>query len=481
MGEPTDSQLLKRFASRQDEAAFAALVRRHGPMVLGVCRRILRNAHDADDAFQVTFFVLVRKARTIARPELLGNWLYGVASRVAVKARNTAARRSQHERRAPAMVVVDPLSEVTGRELRAVLDAELSQLPGKYRTPLVLCYLEGKTNEQAARMLGWPTGSMSGRLARGRELLRERLLSRRRGSIGSTQSAESVAGEEINKQVNVTPQERRAMGSSCIRRLYPCLAIIALMVLDQAAGHAQVPHAPSARMSRPQRLRAFAMPSFSPNPSVNLGMIPMLGAYGIARPMQSGRAYSYGSYGAGIPYAGSGSRGGSQGYTQGYRGGEEAAPAASGEYTAEPQPDHQAKNWSSLLTAAGVPNDNGQLRWPLGLRILAAPETDKLREQIDALFEEAASQTAGGPVSSPLIQQTVEAVMTFRRLLLKDKAVRFGMPLTVYNESERFLNQLEYAAQVLKSGLQGPGGRDQLETAAPPASSPPKHTPPAKK
>jgi RNA polymerase sigma factor (sigma-70 family) len=176
--EQTDSQLLKRFARQQDEAAFAALVKRHGPMVLAVCRRILRDAHDADDAFQATFLILVRKAGVIAQPELLGNWLYGVAYRVAVKARASAARRSEHERRAPVMALVDPMADVAEREMRAVLDAELSQLPEKYRAPLVLCYLEGKTNEQAARLLGWPTGSISGRLAKARELLRKRLVRR---------------------------------------------------------------------------------------------------------------------------------------------------------------------------------------------------------------------------------------------------------------------------------------------------------------
>jgi hypothetical protein len=125
-----------------------------------------------------------------------------------------------------------------------------------------------------------------------------------------------------------------------------------------------------------------------------------------------------------------------------------------------------------------VPNDNGQLRWPLGLRNLAAPHTDELRGQIDALFEKAASQTADGPVSSPLIQEIGESVKEFRRLLLKDKAERFGMPLAVYNESERFLNQLEHAALLLKAGLQAPGGQDRLKTAVPPASSP--YRPPEK-
>jgi hypothetical protein len=201
-----------------------------------------------------------------------------------------------------------------------------------------------------------------------------------------------------------------------------------------------------------------------------MGMIPMLSAYGMARPMQTG---SMNAYGAGTRYGGSGSYGGSQGYAKGYRDSGEAATTGSEGYTAEPPPDRQEKSWSSLLTASGVPNDNGQLRWPLGLRILAASETEKLREQIDALFQETASQTAGGRVSSPLIQEMSEAVKKFRRLLLKDKAERFGMPLAVYNESERFLNQLEHAAQLFKAGLQGPGGQDRLRTAAPSASSPP--------
>lgn len=182
--EQTDTQLLKRFAQQKDQTAFTALVKRHGPMVLAVCRRVLHDSHDADDAFQATFLVLVRKAGSIARPELLGNWLYGVAYRVAIKARANAARRSAYERRAPAMSLVDPMMEVTGHEMRAVLDVEMSHLPEKYRAPLVLCYLEGKTNEEAARQLGWPTGSMSGRLARARELLRKRLL--RRGVALST-------------------------------------------------------------------------------------------------------------------------------------------------------------------------------------------------------------------------------------------------------------------------------------------------------
>jgi RNA polymerase sigma factor (sigma-70 family) len=178
--EPSDRQLLERFTRRQDEAAFAALVQRHGPLVLGVCRRILQHAQDAEDAFQATFLVLVRRADAIAKPDSLANWLYGVAYRTAHKARTSAARRRTYERQAVPMGVADPLPEALWRELRAVLDEELYHLPDKYREPLVLCYLQGKTNEEAARALGWPVGSMSARLARGREMLRDRLTSRHR-------------------------------------------------------------------------------------------------------------------------------------------------------------------------------------------------------------------------------------------------------------------------------------------------------------
>jgi RNA polymerase sigma factor (sigma-70 family) len=176
----SDRQLLERFTRLHDGAAFAALVQRHGPLVLSVCRRVLQHAHDAEDAFQATFLVLVRKAGSIAKPDSLANWLYGVAFRTARKARTSAARRRNYERQAITMGVADLLPEVTWRELRATLDEELYHLPDKYREPLVLCYLQGKTNEEAAHQLGWPIGSMSARLARGRELLRDRLASRNR-------------------------------------------------------------------------------------------------------------------------------------------------------------------------------------------------------------------------------------------------------------------------------------------------------------
>jgi RNA polymerase sigma factor (sigma-70 family) len=172
----TDVQLLECFIARRDEAAFEALVRRHGPMVLGVCRRVLRHAQDAEDAFQATFLVLVRKAAGLGRRELLGNWLYGVAYRTALDARAAAARRRARERR------LDPMREPEAREepdacrdLRPLLDQELARLPDKYRAAIVLCDLQGGTRREVARQLGIPVGTLSGRLTTARRLLARRL------------------------------------------------------------------------------------------------------------------------------------------------------------------------------------------------------------------------------------------------------------------------------------------------------------------
>jgi RNA polymerase sigma factor (sigma-70 family) len=174
----TDRELLDSFVQRRDDAAFAALVRRHGPMVLSVCRRVLRQAEDTEDAFQATFLVLAKKADRLKRPDLLANWLYGVAYRTAQHARERAARRQQREREAATMPASRTDLESSLNELGRMLDEEMHRLPEKYRLPLVLCYLEGKTNKEAARVLGWPTGSMSHRLERARELLRDRLCAR---------------------------------------------------------------------------------------------------------------------------------------------------------------------------------------------------------------------------------------------------------------------------------------------------------------
>ncbi len=167
-------QLLERYLERRDESAFEALVTRHGPMVLGVCRRMLGGSLEAEDAFQATFLILIRRARNLGPRDAIGPWLYGVATRVAARARAQSARRQQ--RSVPlAFALPDRSGSAIDPDLVEVLDLELSRLPGKYRSPLVLCYLEGRTHEEAARDLNWPVGTVKGRLARARELLRSRL------------------------------------------------------------------------------------------------------------------------------------------------------------------------------------------------------------------------------------------------------------------------------------------------------------------
>jgi RNA polymerase sigma factor (sigma-70 family) len=170
-GELTDTELLERFVRSGEESAFAALVWRHGPMVLGVCRRLLGNVHDAEDAFQATFLVFVRKSAGLRKPELLANWLYGVACRTARQARTAATRRRARER-----VAARPEAREEPRnELGPVLDQALSLLPDRYRAAVVLCDLEGKSYREAARSLGCPEGTLAARVSRGRALLARRL------------------------------------------------------------------------------------------------------------------------------------------------------------------------------------------------------------------------------------------------------------------------------------------------------------------
>jgi RNA polymerase sigma factor (sigma-70 family) len=170
----TDGHLLGAFVSTRDEAAFEELLRRHGPMVLGVCRRVLGNTHDAEDAFQAAFLVLVRKAASIGRRQLVGNWLHGTAYRAALEAR--AARRRRREQQGsplPKPAVADAPAEWD--ELRPLLDRELDRLPAKYREAVVLCDLEGRTRQEAANLLGIPEGTLSGRVTTARRMLARRL------------------------------------------------------------------------------------------------------------------------------------------------------------------------------------------------------------------------------------------------------------------------------------------------------------------
>ncbi len=173
-----DVELLERFAARGDGPAFASLVARHGPMVLGVCRGVLRDPHDAEDAFQATFLVLARKAGSLAGVRSLGAWLYRVAYRVALEANARSVRRRRREARGVEMDAVEDRRREPDADLGPVIHEELRRLPERYRGPIVLCDLEGLTREQAAEQLRWPVGTVSGRLSRARELLRGRLTRR---------------------------------------------------------------------------------------------------------------------------------------------------------------------------------------------------------------------------------------------------------------------------------------------------------------
>ncbi len=188
----SDGDLLQKFADQRDEAAFEALLLRFGPMVQNVCRQMLHDPRDVEDAFQATFLILARKAGSIRKADLLGNWLYGVAHKVAVRARSEAWRRVRRERSdsEPPEVPFESPDAAERAEARAILHEELGRLPEKYRAPVVLCHLQGYSHEEAARRLQWPVGTVRGRLARARDLLRDRLT--RRGLAGSAMFA--IAG-----------------------------------------------------------------------------------------------------------------------------------------------------------------------------------------------------------------------------------------------------------------------------------------------
>ena len=189
----TDGQLLDSFVRQRDAAALAALVARHGPMVWGVCCRLLRSRQDAEDAFQATFLVLVQKAATLPDKEMVGNWLFGVARQTAVRMRAIAAKRGARERQVTEMP--EPTRADPNRnDLGPFLDEELSRLPDKYRALIVLCDLEGKTRKDASRQLGVPEGTIASRLATARVMLAKRLA--RRGQIVSSGMLGALLAQE---------------------------------------------------------------------------------------------------------------------------------------------------------------------------------------------------------------------------------------------------------------------------------------------
>ena len=275
-----DVELVDSFLRRRDEKAFEELVRRHGPMVLGTCRRVLRDPHAAEDAFQVTFLTLACKAASLRRGQALAAWLHRVAFRLALRIRSRGRRTADIEREALPMSRPDHETEAGWRELPAVLDEELQRLPEILRGPLVLCGLEGKTHEEAARELGWPTGSLSKRLARGRDLLRQRL-ARRGFALGAAAGlvAEATAavpepllGTTIQRAVAVAagrtaelPAATAALLREALRTMFwtPLkVMVLALAILaTPAAGlglftllHAEQPPAP--RPEKPARKEA---------------------------------------------------------------------------------------------------------------------------------------------------------------------------------------------------------------------------------
>ena len=188
-GGVSDRQLLELFIAQRDEDAFAGLVARHSKTVWGVCRRILYNEHDAEDAFQAVFLAFARNAGSIRQTEAVGCWLYGVAYRTALKARLASLRRKDCERKADTQIPEEPpWSAAACRDLQRILDSEVERLEEKYRAPFILCCLEGKSKAEAAQELGWKEGTVSGRLAQARKLLQSRL-ARRGISLASVLTA----------------------------------------------------------------------------------------------------------------------------------------------------------------------------------------------------------------------------------------------------------------------------------------------------
>jgi RNA polymerase sigma-70 factor (ECF subfamily) len=193
-GGLTDADLLRRWVARRDEAAFEALLWRHAAAVLGLCRRVLGDAHEAEDAAQAAFLALARRAGSIGRRQAVGSWLYTVAYRAALRARAVRSRRGALAPCDLGALPARPAEDPSWRDLRPVLDEEVGRLPEKYRAAFVLCHVEGRTNEEAARELGCPVGTVLSRLARARQRLRERL-TRRGVTLAATALAAALAGE----------------------------------------------------------------------------------------------------------------------------------------------------------------------------------------------------------------------------------------------------------------------------------------------
>jgi RNA polymerase sigma factor (sigma-70 family) len=220
----TDRDLLERFVTQRDEDAFAEVVRRHGPMLVRVCRRVLHDEHGAEDVAQAAFLLLAQKAASIRWRDSVAGWLYQTAFRLALKARVASGRRARREAAARPAPPPDPLAVLTVAELQAVLDEELNRLPEKYRSPIILCCLEGRSRDEAARCLGWPLAAVKDRLEQGRERLRARLA--RRGvllgtALTSAWLLEGGASAALSPQGTTAAAMLVATGQATVANLLP--------------------------------------------------------------------------------------------------------------------------------------------------------------------------------------------------------------------------------------------------------------------
>lgn len=276
-GEPTDAVLLERFCRRREEAAFAALVERHGAMVLRTCRRVLGDVHEAEDAFQATFLILARKAASLRKPDALPGWLHSIAHRVALKARTKSVNRTYHNPLPEALPAPqgDPLARLSARELLLVLDEEVQRLPAAQRSAVVLCCLEEHTQEEAARLLGWTAGSLRGHLERGRRRLQARLM--RRGialsaALAAVAVMRSEAASEFLRQSAVRAALGGAVGSpaallaeSVLRGMtaakFTGVAVVVMAIALTASAAALIHPAPAVKSAEDNVPVALAAPA----------------------------------------------------------------------------------------------------------------------------------------------------------------------------------------------------------------------------
>ncbi len=289
----SDAALLDRFVRRRDEDAFAALVARHGPLVLGVCRRVLGDAHEAEDVFQATFLVLARKAASLRRPDALAAWLYGTARHLAMKWRRAGTRRRQREALAPRSShgsdPADPLDRITARELLLVLDEELHRLPEVYRLPLILCGLEGRPQKEAARLLGWTEASLRGRLERGRARLQSRLA--RRGFAGAgvllTAGLARAGAAGAARLATQGAALVRAVLQGCSAARVPRVACLLLLGVALAAGASLLTPGAQPVNGAPDSPRGATPPPAGEGPAQQAGKPARADRYGDSLPPEA--------------------------------------------------------------------------------------------------------------------------------------------------------------------------------------------------